>query len=176
GAMLEGDAALAEFARRYFRSHGPATDRDYSWWSGLTLTDARRSIAMIQHEFAYEIIDGETLWFSASEHAARDIAGTAQLLPNYDEYIVGYKNRDAVFNPSHANRLDSRGNILFNNMIVIGGQIVGTWKRVVKKGEVAVMPDPFRLLNPAERRALAEAAERYGRFLEMPAVLVWGAA
>ncbi|MDB5035126.1 MAG: winged helix DNA-binding protein [Chlorobi bacterium] len=169
GAMLEGDDALAEFARRYFRSHGPATDRDYSWWSGLTLTDARRSLAMIDREFAHEIIDGETFRFSASEGAPTDIAGMAHLLPNYDEYIVGYKNRDVVFDPSHAKRLDARGNILFNHTIAIGGQIVGTWKRIVKKGGVRVVPDLFRALKPAERGALAEAVERYGRFLEMPA-------
>ena len=33
--------ALAELAKRYFASHGPATVRDFAWWSGLTLNDAR---------------------------------------------------------------------------------------------------------------------------------------
>ena len=40
------DEALAELARRYFTSHGPATVHDFAWWSGLLLSDAAQGLAM----------------------------------------------------------------------------------------------------------------------------------
>src|SRR5438132_5983799 len=39
--MLDRDEALAELAKRYFTSHGPASLQDFAWWSGLPLRDVR---------------------------------------------------------------------------------------------------------------------------------------
>lgn len=44
--MLECDEALAELAARYFTSHGPATVQDFTWWSGLTVADAKTGIEL----------------------------------------------------------------------------------------------------------------------------------
>ena len=63
---LEHDEALAEFARRYFTSHGPATLQDFVWWSGLTVADARAALAMVTSQLMHEVVDGQTYWFSAS--------------------------------------------------------------------------------------------------------------
>jgi hypothetical protein len=43
---LPRDEALGELSNRYLRSHGPATVRDFSWWSGLTMADAKRGLAI----------------------------------------------------------------------------------------------------------------------------------
>ena len=45
--VLPRDEALAELARRYFQSHGPATVHDFAWWSGLTVKDARAGAATV---------------------------------------------------------------------------------------------------------------------------------
>ena len=50
GATLSRDDALSELARRYFQSHGPATVHDFSWWSGLTMRDARTAVATVPGE------------------------------------------------------------------------------------------------------------------------------
>src|SRR5262249_24867384 len=60
--MMERDEALAELARRYFTSHGPATLQDLVWWSGLTTADARAGLEMAKPYLANETVDGKTYW------------------------------------------------------------------------------------------------------------------
>ena len=163
---LDRDEALAQFARRYFTSHGPATLQDFVWWSGLTVAGARAGLAMVTSQLMYEVVDGQTYWFSPSTPPAKALSQTAYLLPNYDEYIVGYTDRSAVFDASHTNKLDPRGNILFSHTMVLDGRVVGTWKRTMKKDAVTITPSLLTPLNKAETRAFAAAAKRYGAFLE----------
>jgi len=164
---LNRDEALAEFARRYFTSHGPATLQDFVWWSGLTVADARAGLEMVTSQLMHEVVDGQTYWFSMSTPPAKDLSQAAYLLPNYDEYIVGYTDRSAVFDASHTNKLDPRGNVLFNHTIVMDGRVVGTWKRTIKKDAVIITPSLFTPLNDAQTRTFAAAANRYGAFLDM---------
>ncbi|HSB00330.1 MAG TPA: winged helix DNA-binding domain-containing protein [Anaerolineales bacterium] len=167
---LEREAALAELTRRYFRSHAPATLQDFVWWSGLTMADARKGMEIVKSEFKQEIVGDQTYWFQASA-PAKNPSPTAHLLPNYDEYIVGYTDRSAIFDMTHTEKLDARGNVLFQNTVAIDGQIAGTWKRTLKKGEVIVEFSPFAPLKKSENQAVRAAAQQYGRFLELPVVL-----
>jgi hypothetical protein len=167
---LERDEALAELARRYFTSHGPATLQDYVWWSGLTTTDARAGLEMAQPRLVREVIDGQTYWLSSSTPVAKSATPTAYLLPPFDEYTVAYKDRSAVLDLSYAKQVNV-GNGIFNPVIVINGQVVGTWKRTWKKGAVMITLSPFTSLKKAETRALTMAAHQYGAFLDLPAVL-----
>ena len=57
---LPRDEALAELTARYFRSHGPATIRDFVWWSGLKTTDAKRGLEI--NRAKPDIVDGTTYW------------------------------------------------------------------------------------------------------------------
>jgi Winged helix DNA-binding domain len=164
---LDRDEALAEFVRRYFTSHGPATLQDFVWWSGLTATDAKSGLEMVASQFKREVINGQTYWFSASAPPANDLSQTVHLLPNFDEYTVGYTDRSAVIDESDLAKFDVRGNVL-NHVIVLDGRIVGTWKRTIKKGTVIVTPNLFIPLNEAETRALVAAANRYSAYLGMP--------
>ncbi len=163
---LDHDEALAELSRRYFTSHGPAALKDYIWWSGLTAADASSGLEMVKSKLIHEAVDGQTYWFSTATPPAKDLSSTVYLLPNFDEYIVGYTDRSAVFDASHTKKLDPRGNILFNYTIVMDGRVVGTWKRTLKKDAVIITPSLFTPLNTAETRAFAVSANRYGAFLE----------
>jgi len=162
---LDHDEALAEFARRYFTSHGPATLQDFVWWSGLSTADARTGLEMVKPQLMQEAVDGQAYWFSMSTYPTKDISQSAFLLPNFDEYIVGYTDRSAIFDASHIQKLDARGNVLFNHTIVLDGRVVGTWKRTLKKDAVILTPTLFTPLNKAESRAFAASAHRYGEFL-----------
>jgi len=93
------------------------------------------------------------------------------LLPNYDEYLVGYTDRSNVFDTAHLNKLDSRGGVLFQHTIVIDGRVAGTWKRTLKKNEVIIELSPFKAWTKVEKQAIAVAAERFGKFLELPVLL-----
>lgn len=164
---LERDLALAELAKRYFLSHGPATLKDYIWWSGLTVKDAKDGLETVKSTLEHETIDDKIYWFSSSTSSKRDKEVRAYLLPNYDEYTVGYTDRAAIYDPQNNKKLDARGNFLFNNVIVIDGQVVGTWKRTFQKNSVVVELNPFRTFSKPEKQALDQALDNFGTFLDM---------
>jgi winged helix DNA-binding protein len=164
------DESLAEIAKRYFTSHGPATLQDFAWWSGLTTADATAGLEMAKRFLAQETINGQTYWLALSAPATKDSSPTAYLLPAYDEYTVAYKDRSAALNPTYAKQANS-GNGIFYPTIVVDGQVVGTWKRTLKKDTLAISPSPFEKLKRAETRAIAEAANHYGKFLGASVVL-----
>ena len=143
---LDRDQALAELASRYFRSHGPATIADFAWWSGLTVADARRGAQ------AAGLAEADGYYFVPSDPPPIP-PGRVWLLPNYDEYTVAYKQRELF---------GDRERILFTNVVVVDGQVVGMWKRTVRKKAVEVDVEWFDEPRPA---ALADAAERYAGFL-----------
>jgi hypothetical protein len=169
--VLERDEALMELTRRYFTSHGPATAQDFVWWSGLTMADAQAGLVMIKSQLAHEVLDGKTYWYAASMRAAQSSARTAHLLPNYDEYIVGYQDRSAAVDAGRTPQVDARGNVLFNHTIMLDGRVVGTWKRTLAKTAVVVELKPFAPLTKADQRAVAAAVQRYGAFLDLPVTL-----
>jgi hypothetical protein len=77
---LERDAALAELAKRYFVSHGPATLKDFVWWSGLTMADANKGLDSIRSQLISEVENGQTYWFADSTPDERP-SPTVHLLP-----------------------------------------------------------------------------------------------
>jgi winged helix DNA-binding protein len=167
---LERDVALAELAKRYFVSHGPATLKDFVWWSGLTMADAHQGLDSIRSRLISEVENGLTYWFVDST-PARSSSPTVHLLPDYEEFTVGYTDRSAIFDPIHTNKLDSRGSELAQYIIVLDGHIAGTWKRILRKNDVVIEFVRFRTFTETEDRAITDAAEGYGKFLGLPVQL-----
>lgn len=163
---LERDEALAELAQRFFVSRGPATIKDFAWWSGLTQAAASDGLDMIKSQLIHEVVDGRTFWFPTTRPLAKDLSHTAYLLPNYDEYVIAYRDYGGVFDPANLNKL------IFGHVVVIDGRVIGTWRRTLKKDAVAIETNTFEPLMKAESRAVAEAAQRYGAFLNLPVTLV----
>lgn len=163
---LSRDESLAELARRYFASHGPATVQDFVWWSGLTVADAKAGIEMTKRRLAQELVDGQTYWLSASTPAARGASQAAYLLPTYDEYLIAYKDRSFAVDSIHGKQA-IRGNPVFSSPIVIAGRVVGSWKRSFKEDSVVITITPFSSFGKSERQRVDEAAHRYGSFLNM---------
>jgi len=165
---LEHEEALAELTKRYFRSHGPATLKDFVWWSGLTMAEARKGIDFVKSEFEQEVIEGQAYWFAAWQ-PVRKPSPTTFLLPNYDEYTVGYTDRSAIFDASHADKFP-RESVLAQS-ILVAGRIVGTWKRTIKKKEIVIELAPFTLPTNEQNQAIIAATQQYGKFLELPVVI-----
>lgn len=165
--MLEGDEAVATLARRYFTSHGPATEYDFAWWTGLTLTECRRGMRLIAAEFARETHDGKVYWLSPEAAALPDgPSKDAYLLPPYDEFTVAYADRSAAVDPAFpmANAMTVLGPV-----VVVDGCLVGSWKRTLAKDAVTVRLTLYTLLDTRQWAALEQAVERYGRFIGVPA-------
>jgi hypothetical protein len=165
GRGLLREEALAELALRYVASHGPVTVSDFAWWSGLPVADARAGLTLVERRLVTDMRDGESYWFLETDVTPRRSGSGAHLLPPFDEYLVGYKSRDAVLEPRHAHGIHA----LLSPVVEIGGRIVGTWGRRLDKGKVMVECRPFGRLASGQRRAIALAAKRYGRYLGLPA-------
>ena len=170
--MLDRDTALAELVKRYFASHGPATIRDFVWWSGLTAKDAEAGIEAAKPKLHQETIDGRVYWGTPSRAAAAGKACIAHLLPNYDEYLIAYKDRSPVVDSSRtAANIVARSNGGFSNHLVIDGTLAGSWRREIKANSVMIEVAPYMKLTPAQNRAVMNAVDCYGEFLGLPASL-----
>lgn len=169
---LTRDEALAKLVKRYFTTRGPATLQDFVWWSGLTKADAQKGIETVKFQFVQEVIDGQTYWFAESAPPNKKSSPTAHLLPNYDEYFIGFKDRSAIGQVARKANIDKNSPALIAHIIVLDGQIVGGWKRIVKKDSAIIELNLITKLTKAENRAVAAAAERYGTFLELPVTII----
>ncbi len=161
---LTREAALAELALRYFGSRSPATVQDFSTWAKLSLTDARAALASAAPRLQSFGQGGVTYWMPL-ESPKPDTLPPAFLLPAFDEYLLGYKDRSAVLGAEHATRIVPGGNGMFLPMMVLNGKVIGTWKRTLGKKSVSIEYAPFGKVKKAELAAFDAAAQRYGEFL-----------
>jgi hypothetical protein len=166
---LSMSEALALLAERYFTSHGPATVYDFAWWAGITLTDARQGLEAVQSRLVSETAGNQVYWEAASLQDRKPTADepAVYLLPGYDEYLLGYKDRSAVLSAENAPSVVPGNNGVFMPIIVIDGQTAGIWKRTIKKKGIDL---EFQLFAPQQDRsaAIMEAAERYCAFMGLP--------
>jgi hypothetical protein len=87
------------------------------------------------------------------------------LLPGFDEYLLGYRDRAAALDPLHAQKIQPGSNGMFASTIVVNGKVTGTWRRVLAKKSVKIGTNLFRSLTNGETRVLEEAIRRYCAFL-----------
>src|SRR6185503_16532699 len=150
---LERDEALVELIKRYFKSRGPATIKDFVVWSGLTMTDAKHGMEMLKPKLEHQVIDGQTYWFFESALPAKAASTSAHLLPIYDEYVMGYKDRSAMLGALDREQFNV-GSVAFDNLIVIDGMLVGSWKRTLSKREVSIETNFNARLTKVEQKAV----------------------
>ena len=164
---LQREEALATLLRRYLQSHGPATLQDFTWWSGLTLTDAKAGLDAIKSGFVSETIDNQTYWMPSDISASDKNDTEVHLLPSFDEFMVAYKNRDASLDPAHKNNAIS-ANGIFKPIVVVDGKVKGLWQRSLKKDRVMLDIHPFSALSAKEKEGVELKAAAFGRFLQLP--------
>ena len=165
---LTRDEALSKLTLKYFQSHGPAQLKDFSWWSGLTLTDTKEGVGMIKSKFEREIVDGKEYWFSRNSLITYNLSPTTYFLSVYDEYFIGYKDRSLILDEKHSKNMAAVGNALLTSLIIINGKVEGTWKRIPIKDKVEIKLNPFRKFERNEKELLDNEVTRYGKFLGIP--------
>jgi len=163
---LTRDEALAELARRYFQSRGPALLADFVWWSGLSAPDARAGLEAIRSSLVSEVVDGRSYFRAETAVRLARQKNVCRLLPAFDEYLVAYRDRDAVLDPLQAKRLNAGGGIL-RPSVVLDGRVIGTWRRELARAAVTVEVDLFERPTSEQREAIDAAAKRFGDFLEL---------
>jgi hypothetical protein len=165
------EEALTLLCERFFGGHGPATVNDLAWWAGITLTEAKTGVEAAGSRLRSDTFAGQTYWTadsSPSTASAGDEMGV-YLLAGYDEYLLGYKDRSAVLKPEYAQFMAPGNNGVFMPLIVVDGQIVGTWKRSTTSKGVEIALNLFAPLK-RQKDDFMDAALRYSSFLAMPLV------
>ena len=181
---LTHEEALATLARKYFQSHGPATFEDYSWWSGLNLSECRQGINAIADELVQERWRGLN-FISCKDSRVRGFrSGTVHLLPPYDEYLIGYKSRHVSLRPEYSSRAHN-GSGNFWPVLLQDGEVIGNWSaqggkaskgmdthKAGKPKQVSHTPlaekvnvDVFHADAALSEPALQREQERYRKFL-----------
>ncbi|MBL0911817.1 MAG: AlkZ family DNA glycosylase [Bacteroidia bacterium] len=161
---LSREEALARLCLRYFSSHGPATLADFSWWSGLPLTEARKGLRSVQKQLHEIVFENESYFFAESASYAKNVPGNALLLPAFDEYLIAYKKR-GLFLPEAHTRTVITENGLFRPLILHEGQARGTWKRTRKKTHIDMEYHFFAPKYKLKKSLLKPAEEAYHTFL-----------
>jgi hypothetical protein len=167
---LERDEALGTLAMRYFTAYGPATVVDFAWWSGLPMSDARGALVVNQDSLARVLVDGKELWAGNDWEPSAEKPG-ACLLPPFDSYLLGYRDRAAVLDPAYAREINAGGGMP-RPAVLIDGKVAGVWKRTTGRDSIEVRAQLFYPLDSQKVAALEEAAQRLGRFYEMPIRIV----
>jgi DNA glycosylase AlkZ-like len=162
---MSREEMLAELTRRYFLSHGPATAKDYQWWSGLSGADVARGIDMLGRSMARVRSGDRTYLVHEARRSSRPARARAQIIQTFDELVVGYRESRDIVDLSGAVRDGSAGGAaLLTRGVVHDGQFVGRWRFAPARGARALVLEPLKRLSSAEREAVAAAASRFERF------------
>jgi len=159
--QLSREEAVAELALRFFTGHGPAQLVDWAWWSGLTVADGRRGIASAGSALVSEVVGGKTYWSSPRERPARAKRGLVHLLPNYDELLIAYRDRESMVDAS----VQLAAASIINHVVVRDGRVFGGWKRTQARDGVVVEVGPLGGFDDVAVAGLHEAARKLSAFL-----------
>lgn len=158
---MDLDEALMRLTRKYFRHSQPATLEDFSWWSGLNISDCLRGIALLGDWLHTEIWHGREFYLTDDARTRGFQKGRCILLPPYDEYLISYKSRDIVLHPDHTPRAhNNSGN--FWPVLLLDGHVAGNWTSTKDKVSVT----PFCQDNRPGQEGLDAEISRYLNYLK----------
>ena len=147
---LEPSEAKRSLARRYFEAHGPATVKDFEWWSGL-----KKEAAEIVAGAGIEETDDGYLGPVREVTSARGV----RLLPIWDGLFLTHKDRThAVPGDLYDHVYDSSGNP--TSVVVVNGMAAGRWDLTVNKNRHLVKAAPFDRFSDVAKREIEREAER----------------
>lgn len=164
------EESLGMIASKYFSSHGPATLSDFVWWTGLTVSDARKAVELAKSSLSETRIERVSYWLGRNAPPTSRSSERVMLLPPFDEYLVGYKDRRFALESSHDAKSLSAIQYLLSPTACIDGRVVGLWRREMKTETVVIAVTPFRSLTHSEKQSLRDEAARYATFFEKKAI------
>ncbi|MBV4356661.1 winged helix DNA-binding domain-containing protein [Pinibacter aurantiacus] len=164
---IKKEEALAMLAERYLSSHAPSSLKDFVWWSGFPLTEAKAAFAMVDDKFEEKTIGGNAYWLPKKLPDFKK-KQSLYLLPAFDEYLMGYADRTTVVDEKYLSHI-ATNNGIFNPTIVVNGHVEGNWKRTLKKDKVLVEPHIFEAISKSNQSALKAVSKRFGKFLNISA-------
>lgn len=165
-ASLTNEEALHHLAERYLKSHGPASAKDFSWWSGVTQKEAEFGFELAESKLFTRDERGVEYWHLPNNPViSQKVPDKVQLIYSLDEFLIGYKDRTAALSEEMQAKIDpQRTGYVFP--ILFKGEVIGSWKPTVKKEFLSMdftlatsLAIPLELLN--------QEALRYSDFFDL---------
>jgi hypothetical protein len=124
--------------------------------------DATRALEMVKSDFISETIDSRDYWLT--EPVTMPGQASVYLLPSFDEFTISYRDRSAAL--PFGDRLKAvSNNGIFRPTIVVNGQVMGIWKRTIKKDRVLMETDLFTQPGDLTRGLIEQEATKFAQFL-----------
>ena len=157
-------AATAALLWRYLVGHGPATIRDFAWWSKLPLRDIRAAVPEVEDSVESDGAVEPSYWRPGlldDVHDVRSQALRPMLLPGFDEFILGYPDRTFAMTKEQEALLVPGNNGVFRHSIVVGGTVRGLWRRTGPPKKRTLAMETFGPLPGAAEARLHKLFESY---------------
>ena len=172
---LPREDAEGALLRMYLRAFGPATAADFALWTGITLTDAREIWAREQAGFASVNVAGwtaEVLQEDLDELAQAEFEKSlVRLLPYFDTFLLGHKNRDHLVGVEHKPKV-YRAQGWIAPVVLVDGRVSAVWQHVRDGNRLRAQVMKFGSLSRPAAAGIREEARDLGRFLGIPNVEV----
>jgi winged helix DNA-binding protein len=146
---VDPETAMVDAARRYLRAYGPATKEDFGRWWGAWPGVGKAAWSGLAPELVDVSLEGSKLQALESDVGAIQkarIEQPVQLLPLFDPYLMGYANRDHLFEKVHAPKV-SRTAGWISAVVLVNGRVEGTWTHAMSKGTLRIDVVPFKRLS-----------------------------
>ncbi len=168
----EPQAALAEILRRYLGAFGPATHTDFTQWvagSHFKAKEGRALLDSIADELTEVDLEGKRAWLLAGDPKRARAPEGVRLIPEYDAYVMGFRERDHLFPPEAVARTKAHGKGRLEgpgalSWLLVDGAVSGTWSRKRTAKGIEVRVEPFGKLTKAGLDGVRAEAERIGAF------------
>ncbi|CAJ36413.1 conserved hypothetical protein [Methanocella arvoryzae MRE50] len=167
----------AELARRYLPGYGPASLKDFTSWSGQSVSRAKRGWDILRENGTIMpvTVEGQVLWSLRTQDEHSDklaVSGTVvNLLPAFDPYVLGYDDRRYLVPESYHGEVYHGGQTV--PVVLIDGLVAGVWRYERSGKRLDLKIKPFKPFDHTIRRLVAEEAEDTGRFLSQSPSVVY---
>jgi len=153
---------------RYLKAYGPATAKDFAYWSGMPAKEAASVWTSLADRMTEVSLEGQRLFILTEDLKTlreSELPGpVVRLLPYFDVYLLAHAAKDHLIEPRHYKRV-FRKQWWISPVVLLNGKIIGTWARVESKKGTTIKTELFgRVTGPAQLR-LEEEVERVTRFL-----------
>ena len=164
----EPQAALAEVLRRYLTAFGPATHKDFAQWvagSHFKTKDAKALLDSIAGELIEVDVEGRQAWLLAGDAKRPVPSEGVRLIPEYDAYVMGFREREHLFSPEAVARTKAHGKGRLEgpgalSWLLVDGLVAGTWSRKRAGKRIELRIEPFAKLTKGKLAGLEQEAAR----------------
>ena len=154
--------------RGYLRACGPATARDFAHWSGIAMKEVTPLWKSIEEEFAEAQLQDRKAYILREDQAAlreSKLKGpNLRLLPSFDVFLLAHSEKSHMVHDRHY-KLIYRNQGWISPVILLNGQVIGTWSHERKGKLLSVKLAPFDKLPKSAFPHLESEATRLSTFL-----------